>query len=308
MKIINFYLYTLLINVFLIGSVYALPKWVNDPKLECKEENICAVGIGNNYNLAISDAKNNIQKYFETKISSSFRNELINNNDNNIKEYSNEFINEETLGVLKGVEVLKTYNKNKMFYALVSLDKNKVINEVKNEIQSIDEKMLVLIDETSTISSKKLEKMFSQREELNKKYLFLTNTKIPEIVRYEDIINNKNRNKKNSINYYVDTNNEDAKLLLNNLITESGGNITNKIEDAGITIKGKITTKKEFLQVNGFEKYSVTMEVSSIKDGKIINTLTKKETDTGMSYTQVYSKCIKRISNYITENFINLIE
>lgn len=307
MKIINFYLYTLLVSIYLINSVYALPKWVNNPKLECREENICAVGIGKNYNLAISDAKNNIQKYFETKISSSFRNELINNNDN-IKEYSNEFINEETLGVLKGVEVLKTYNKNKMFYALVSLDKNKVINEVKNEIQSIDEKMLVLIDETSTISSKKLEKMFSQREELNKKYLFLTNTKIPEIVRYEDIINNKNRNKKNSINYYVDTNNEDAKLLLNNLITESGGNITNKIEDAGITIKGKITTKKEFLQVKGFEKYSVTMEVSSIKDGKIINTLTKKETDTGMSYEQVYSKCMNRISNYITENFINLIE
>lgn len=307
MKIINFYLYTLLVSIYLINSVYALPKWVNNPKLECREENICAVGIGKNYNLAISDAKNNIQKYFETKISSSFRNELINNNDN-IKEYSNEFINEETLGVLKGVEVLKTYNKNKMFYALVSLDKNKVINEVKNEIQSIDEKMLVLIDETSTISSKKLEKMFSQREELNKKYLFLTNTKIPEIVRYEDIINNKNRNKKNSINYYVDTNNEDAKLLLNNLITETGGNIVKDEINAHIIISGKITIKKEFLQVSGFEKYSVTMEVSSIKDGKIINTLTKKETDTGMSYEQVYSKCMNRISNYITENFINLIE
>ena len=307
MKIINFYLYTLLVSIYLINSVYALPKWVNNPKLECKEENICAVGIGKNYNLAISDAKNNIQKYFETKISSSFRNELINNNDN-IKEYSNEFINEETLGVLKGVEVLKTYNKNKMFYALVSLDKNKVINEVKNEIQSIDEKMLVLIDEASTISSKKLEKMFSQREELNKKYLFLTNTKIPEIVRYEDIINNKNKNKKNSINYYVDTNNEDAKLLLNNLITETGGNIAKDEINAHIIISGKITIKKEFLQVSGFEKYSVTMEVSSIKDGKIINTLTKKETDTGMSYEQVYSKCMNRISNYITENFINLIE
>ena len=31
-------------------------------------------------------------------------------------------------------------------------------------------------------------------------------------------------------------------------------------------------------------------------------------TDTGVSYEQVYSKCINRISNYITENFINLIE
>ena len=300
-------MYILLINIYLLNSIYALPKWINEPKLECKEENICAVGIGKDYKLAISDAKNNIQKYFETKISSSFRNELINNNDN-IKEYSNEFINEETLGVLKGVEIIKSYSKNKVFYVLASLDKPKMVNEIKAEIQSIDEKMLVLIDETSTISSRKLEKMFSQREELNKKYLFLTNTKIPEIVRYEDIINNKNRNKKNSISYYIEVNNEDIKVLLSNLITESGGNITNKIEDVGIIIKGKITTKKEFLQVKGFEKYSVMLEISSIKDGKIINTLTKKETDTGMSYTQIYSKCIKRISNYITENFINLIE
>ena len=301
-------MYILLINIYLLNSIYALPKWINEPKLECKEENICAVGIGKDYKLAISDAKNNIQKYFETKISSSFRNELINNNDNNIKEYSNEFINDETLGVLKGVEIIKSYSKNKVFYVLASLDKPKMVNEIKAEIQSIDEKMLVLIDETSTISSRKLEKMFSQREELNKKYLFLTNTKIPEIVRYEDIINNKNRNKKNSISYYIEVNNEDIKVLLSNLITESGGNITNKIEDVGIIIKGKITTKKEFLQVKGFEKYSVMLEISSIKDGKIINTLTKKETDTGMSYEQVYSKCMNRISNYITENFINLIE
>ena len=307
MKIINFYLYTLLIDVFLIGSVYALPKWVNDPKLECKEENICAVGIGNNYNLAISDAKNNIQKYFETKISSSFRNELINNNDN-IKEYSNEFINEETLGVLKGVEVVKTFNNNKIFYVLASLDKTKMINEVKTDIQSIDEKMLVLVNEATVSSIKKLEKMFSQREELNKKYLFLTNTKIPEIVKYEDIIDKKNKNKKNSVNYYVDVDNSDVRVLLNNLITENAGSIVNNSINANIVIKGKITTKKEFLQVSGFEKHSMTMEVSSVKEGKIINTLTKKEVDTGMSYEQVYSKCMNRISNYITENFINLIE
>lgn len=307
MKIINFYLYTLLINAFLIGSVYALPKWVNDPKLECKEENICAVGIGNNYNLAISDAKNNIQKYFETKISSSFRNELINNNDN-IKEYSNEFINEETLGVLKGVEVVKTFNNNKIFYVLASLDKTKMINEVKTDIQSIDEKMLVLVNEATVSSIKKLEKMFSQREELNKKYLFLTNTKIPEIVKYEDIIDKKNKNKKNFVNYYVDVDNSDVRVLLNNLITENAGSIVNNSINANIVIKGKITTKKEFLQVSGFEKHSITVEISSIRDGKIINTLTKKETDTGVSYEQVYSKCINRISNYITENFINLIE
>lgn len=307
MKIINFYLYTLLINVFLIGSVYALPKWVNDPKLECKEENICAVGIGNNYNLAISDAKNNIQKYFETKISSSFRNELINNNDN-IKEYSNEFINEETLGVLKGVEVVKTFNKQGTFYVLASLDKTKMINEVKTDMQSIDEKMLVLVNEATVSSIKKLEKMFSQREELNKKYLFLTNTKIPEIVKYEDIIDKKNKNKKNSVNYYVDVDNSDVRVLLNNLITENAGSIVNNSINANIVIKGKITTKKEFLQVSGFEKHSITVEISSIRDGKIINTLTKKETDTGVSYEQVYSKCINRISNYITENFINLIE
>lgn len=150
--------------------------------------------------------------------------------------------------------------------------------------------------------------MFSQREELNKKYLFLTNTKIPEIVKYEDIIDKKNKNKKNSVNYYVDVDNSDVRVLLNNLITENAGSIVNNSINANIVIKGKITTKKEFLQVSGFEKHSITVEISSIRDGKIINTLTKKETDTGVSYEQVYSKCINRISNYITENFINLIE
>ena len=136
----------------------------------------------------------------------------------------------------------------------------------------------------------------------------MTNTKIPEIVKYEDIIDKKNKNKKNFVNYYVDVDNSDVRVLLNNLITENAGSIVNNSINANIVIKGKITTKKEFLQVSGFEKHSITVEISSIRDGKIINTLTKKETDTGVSYEQVYSKCINRISNYITENFINLIE
>jgi hypothetical protein len=136
----------------------------------------------------------------------------------------------------------------------------------------------------------------------------LTNTKIPEIVRYEDIINKRNKSKKNSVNYYVDIDNKDVRVLLNNLVNEYGGSIVNSDANASVIINGKITVKKEFLQVSGFEKYSVIVEVYAVKDGKIVNTLTTKETDTGMSYEQVYSKCMNRISNYITENFINLIE
>lgn len=310
MKIKKFYCY-LIINILLIGNLFAknnLPKWITDTSAECKNNNICAVGSGKNISLAQVDAKNNIQKYFETKVSSYFKNELSNNGNDDVLEQSIEMVEEQTEGVLKAVDIIKTYEDNSgNFYVLASLNSKKVANEIRYDIKSLDDKMLVLIKEKSFVSSKKLEEVFLKRANLNKKYLFLTNNNIPEVITYKDVIDNKKNNKKNSLNYYVNIEDSELKSLVSKLISNNGGIITSS-DKSDLTIKGKLETQEEFLDVDGFKKYSVAVEISCIKNGKIVNTLYKKEVATGINFKQIYAKCMGKISTYMNDNFINLIE
>lgn len=306
MKTFNLYL---LIFLVLINNTFAksVPEWIRNPKKNCKDNNICVVGVAETLNLAKVDAKNNIQKYFETKIVSSFKNE-INNNENKIKETSYEFINEETSGILKGVEIGKIFENNGKFYVFAYLDKTKITNEIEMNINLLDEQMLILYQENNALSAKKLENLYLQRLELNKKYMFLIDKQIPEIISYNQISNKIKNTKNNKTSYYIDTNNQELKTLIKNIITNNSGIITDNISNANTIVKGTITSNKEFLDVDGFEKYSLIVELLFIKDGKIINSLLKKEIDTGINFEQVYNKCMNRITTYISDNFINLME
>ena len=195
-RISSLFLYSLTSFVLVSGTfAKTLPQWIDDPSTACDADSICAVGTGASLKLAKTDAKNNIQKYFETKVDSSFTNRVYNDN-KNVVETADETIAEETSGILKGVEIKKTFKNGNEFFALASLNKNLTITELKLNIDLIDKQMLVLVDDDSAASAKKLETLFYQREGLNKKYAFLNGRKVPEYITYEEVFN-KRKNVKN---------------------------------------------------------------------------------------------------------------
>ncbi|MBR2141300.1 MAG: LPP20 family lipoprotein [Rickettsiales bacterium] len=308
---INGIFYCLLVGVSLTSSLFAkdvTPTWINDPQSECENSNICAVGTGEKSSTASTDAKNNILRYFETKVNSSFKNE-VSNTKSGVKETSSEVIMEDASGILKGVKILKTFKgKDGTFYALASLETKKVADEIKLQINSIDEQSTILLEEGKASSVVKLEKLFNDRQKLNAQYMFLTDKKIPETVSYEEIATIKSKVIANAKNYFIKIEDKELRSIVKSNINSHFGKVVGKESKADIIIEGTITTNKEFLDVKGFEKYSVTVELSSNKNGKTIATLNAKEVDTGLDYKQIYNRCMDKISTYIADNFVNLID
>lgn len=290
------------IFLFLISNTIAgeLPDWVR--KSNCGDD-ICAVGHGNSLELAIVDARNNIQKIFETKVSSKFKNEVKQD-----KEESSEILYEESEGILKGTTIRETYNKNNDFYVLAVLDRVKVANDIEFDVKMLDKKMATLIDDNSITSSKKLEEMYKKRESLNKKYLFLTGKEIQEEIEYKDVFENNKNNFSKVGSYYINIKNEELKSFLTNLFNENGIKIAINSSSAKKVIDGKLIIKKEFLNVEGFEKYSFTLSLQLISNGKVVKGINKKITDTGINYDQIYNKVMNQFYIYLEKNIIKVME
>ena len=277
-----------------------LPDWIKNPTCG---DNLCAVGHGNTLDLATADARNNIQKIFETKISSKFKNEVT-----QIIDQSSELIQEETEGILKGTTIEKVFEKGSDYYVLAVLDKTKVANDLEFEIEMLDRKMSVLLDDNTIASSKKLEEMYKKRENLNRKYLFLTGKEIKEEVEYKNVFKNNKNNFSKAGSYYVNIENEELRSFLTNLLIENGINIVNNSSSAKKVLSGKIINKKEFLNVDGFEKYSFNLNLQLVSNGKILKTINKKFTETGLSFEQIHSKVLAQIQDYLEKNIINILE
>ena len=277
-----------------------LPDWIKNP--DCGN-NICAIGHGNTLDLATADARNNIQKVFETKVSSKFRNEV-----NQTIDESSEILQEESEGIVKGTNIEKVFERGDDYYVLAVLDKEKVANELEFDIEMLDRKMSVLLDDNTIASSKKLEEMYKKREDLNRKYLFLTGREIKEEVEYKNVFKNNKDNFSKAGSYYVNIEDEELKSFLTNLLIENGIKIVNNSSSAKKILSGKITNKKEFLNVDGFEKYSLTLNLQLISGGKILKSINKKFTETGINFDQIYSKALAQMQSYLEKNIINILE
>lgn len=292
--------FTLLFIACVNAQADELPEWIS--KQDCGD-NICAVGYGDTLDKATTDARNNIQRIFETKVSSKFQNEVT-----EFKDEASEILYEESEGILKGTTIDKVFEKNGDFYVLAVLDRKKAADDIEFDIKMLDRKMAVLINDDSLSSSKKLNEMYEKREDLNKKYLFLTGKEIVEEVEYKDVFDNNKHNFSQTGSYYVNVEDSEINAFLTNLLIESGVKVVNNSTSAKNILNAEITNKKEFLNVDDFEKYSVTLNLQLISGGKVLKSMNKKVTETGLSYEQIYSKAIEQIGSYLEKNIINILE
>ncbi len=297
--------------LFFANYVFAenIPEWIIDIDKFCNKNLLCATGNGNTLNAAKIDARNNIQKIFETKVNSKFANIIINDNDIVLEDTFNE-LKDETSGILNGVIINKTYNDGKNFYAMAILDKIKTAKNIEKEIDKIDEKMKILIQENSYNSSLNLEKLYQERENLNKKYLFLTGDELEEDISYRQVIKNKNDKKNNLPLYFIKVNEpyDSLESTIKDILVKNDLDITEKIDNSVKIVKADLKMIKDYINVPGFERYKININIDILKNGKNSGFIKFEFLETGRSKEQIYSKAIERIREYIEENFDEFIE
>ncbi len=296
--------------LFFANFVFAegIPSWLINVDKFCDKNMLCATGSGNTLNAAKTDARNNIQKVFETKVNSRFVNRIENNNDNVSEETFSE-VADETSGILEGVTITKTYNDGKSFYVLATLDKVKSAKNIEKEIEKIDEKMKLLTQDNSYNSSLKLEKLYQERENLNKKYLFLTGDEIEEDISYKQVLKNKDSKKNSLPSYFIKINEpyDSLESVIKDVLIKNNLSVVEQINNSVKIVKADLGMKKDYIKVEGFERYKININIDISQNGKSSGFIKLEFLETGRSKEQIYSKAIERIREYIEENFEEFI-
>lgn len=305
-KILTFVVFFSSLNLCYASSI---PEWVEHPYKECASNEICASGSGESLNSAKTDARNNILKYFETSVKSSFTSSLS-SDEIKVKQFSEEDMGELSEGILKGVEIKETFEDGDNFFAFAILDKDIAIKEITNDINELDSKMKILLAEKNPKYSKQLERNYNKREELNKKYLILTGNMMPSVVKYEEIFKNKKVN--GNLVYFIETKNDDLKETTNYLkgtIVNNNFKITDDKYKSDRIIMLRVAKKDMYLNVDGFikQKYSLTIRIMNKVDREIQN-INKDFIETGRSESQIKNSVDIQIRSYLDDNLEEILQ
>lgn len=287
------------------------PAWVKDVSKGCSKSELCAVGEGSGKNSARRNARVELANIFSIKVTSKFKSSLTSDGKETFESMSEE-IEESTNQALEGVEVKKFYEGDENVYALASINKTKAKRGLKKEIDKIDEKMRTLIGETSGSSTMKLERHYFKREVLLKKYEFLGGPSIPSPISYSEIFRRKKETTNNVIvHVYVDE--DDPKLTeaaIIKILSDSGYRITTgrkRNRHSTHVVTGELVADKQYMKVEGFEKYKISLKLSAWSKGKVeTGHLNYSSTQVGRSYSQAYAKAVPMIETYIKDNLANL--
>jgi hypothetical protein len=158
-------------------SVAGTPEWLNNTDKICKRHQLCAVGEGDSYNLSSATARKGIAQIFKTRIKAKFQASTSIVGDTVDEDLSSQ-LEEITDEVLEGVEITKSYDSGKSFFALAVLNKSKAAKRYKKELDRIDQKISEYASEKKGRSLHVLQKLFKKRDVVHGRYEFLTGREV----------------------------------------------------------------------------------------------------------------------------------
>ena len=164
-----------------------------------------------------------------------------------------------------------------------------------------------------SIEKVKLERLFVKREVMNRQHQFLTNESIPSPLSYEEIFNAKREGAQNVVvHVYLD---EDEPKTVEGALTQaiselgfpaSSGQVRNKHSTHIIT--GEYVSDKQYLNVEGFEKYKFVLKLKAMKaDTKVESGhLNFEVVETGRNFSQANDRAIPKFQEYVKANIEKL--
>ncbi len=288
-----------------------LPTWVENTSKECRSTQLCAVGMGTSVNTASADARANLAKIFQTKVYSKFTSVISSDSKND--EMNSSLENQETVeGDLSGVEIAKVHATADAVYALAVLSKTKLAEETKQKIETLDKESKELINDNTLRSARVLEKNYEARRPLEEKYLFLTKQKVPEVISFAKIKAALDAALKGIlICLVVETVEFDEKKfeqMIHSALTKNKYKVAkNSNAKCSHTLVGKASLSKEYLKVDGFEKYSLNVSLSSVdKDEKSSGSIELKSVVSGRDQKQIVQKINAELLALLEQDILKL--
>lgn len=277
-----------------------LPNWVIKPMENCKDGYLCATGEGDNILSASANARNELAKQFSVSVNSDTI-ISIKQQDDVSKAKASYSVNESVNEVMSGSKIEQTFKDSKgIVYAFAVIDKAKIEKELLTEINDVDHKMSALFS-SNPLPVKTIKTLIKARDEKSAKYLSLTGNKIPEKFTLNDVKKAKSAN-----SYSLNIENDDIGLqsFLRNEIFDHYDKIDPK---ATKIVKGKVDLEKQYLNVEGFEKYNISIDLSCVENGKTIGSIKIDKSANGRSKQHVLDKLKEQIFEDVSQKIDSLL-
>lgn len=286
------------------------PSWLFAPYEACSEDTeLCATGEAKNYAQADLQARNNLASIFEVKVESELNVHTSSSQtfpwQGAVREEVQQSLKESVNQVLETVQIKKHFKLKGLSYSLASLDRAKASELLGERITKIDDELNTLWARRSRTNLRKIVRLYLEREKLNERYSIVSGAPRPAKMTYRDIIAwRETRPKVENLALRVGQAPDWMTEKLKELLTEAGFRIVRG--DSSKAISLNVDSIKEFLNVEGFEKYTFTMNLTSFEDGEKNKVLSASETVTGRSQADALLKVKAFFNDYIEQHLSDL--
>lgn len=297
-------------NAPLSPTAKETPDWVYSPYEFCVEDReLCATGEGKTMSEADAQAKNNLASIFEVRIKSNL---TVNTSATQsmpwiaqVNEEVRQSVQQSVDEVLEQVQVKKHFRKDGLSYALASLNRAAAQELIGPRLEKIDKEIEVLWENRQRTSLRKLVKLNLEREKINERFAIVSGQGRTPKVSFEQILRWKESRPK-SAPVYLKVGQAPEWLVekMKELLTESGFKLVKK--DSNRVVSMNVNAIKEYLNVEGFEKFTFTLNLQSFENGEKKKVLSTSETVTGRSQADALLKVKKIFTEYIEEHLSDL--
>ncbi len=288
-----------------------LPEWVYSPYSSCSEASeLCATGEGKNFALADAEARANLASIFEVKVQSEFSSTTTSSTQGfpfqaAVREEVQKSIRESVDQVLETVQIKNHYRKQGLSYALASLDRIKASELLGNRLSKVDHELEIVWDNHQRTNLRRIVKLFMERERLNERYSLVAQGGRDSKVSWQQIIKwRESKPKEEPLLLKVGQAPEWIIEKMSELLSEAGFRLSKSEANKIVVIQ--VDSIKEFLNVNGFEKYTFTLSLSSIVNGEKKRSLSTSETVTGRTQADALLKVKASFTDYIEQHLSDL--
>lgn len=286
------------------------PTWIYSPYDACSEASeLCATGEGKTFAQAEQAAKVNLGSIFETKVQSEFTVSTSGVQSfpwqAQVKEEVTKSIRESVDQVLETVQIKKRHRQDGLSHALASLDRLKASDLLGQRLSKVDAELNTLWANHQRTNLRRIVKLFFERERLNERYSIVSGVARPSSVGWEQIVKwRESRPKAEPLMLRFAQAPDWLKEKLTELLTEAGFRIVRG--DADKAVEVNVVSIKEFLNVDGFEKHTFTLTITSIENGEKKKTISASETVTGRSQADALLKVKQFFNDYIEDHLSDL--
>ncbi|MEX0799223.1 MAG: hypothetical protein WEB87_02000 [Bacteriovoracaceae bacterium] len=285
------------------------PEWVYAPDQACDAEiEICAAGEGESMGQADMRAKKALASVFKTKIDSQLDTRKTSYSDEEISEIKEVIeiqVGEAVSEILKSVEINKRFQKDGLFFALASLDKQKAAESLNREVAALDNELAHLFKLKRKSAIKRMLGLLEKRAHLADKLLVIKGKASRAPYSFSDIQNIKFSSQGQNKVFLKIGKNVPATLFkhFKQTLVESGYEVH---EDMAVDyiLDLRYEAKEIYLNVKGFKNYDFMFSVEAKNNlNERIGFFSLNQEQTGRSKQDAYLKVKNFFQSEIDQKF-----